>query len=101
MVKSNHRRCFVQRRQVFDAIMMSDEQLAAELNSRKLTKSQSIVLHILRENGMRGATPKQIVDEVSFAPRTVRYALRKLLRRKLIRRIPCLQDMRQYLYFPV
>ncbi|UCE11606.1 MAG: MarR family transcriptional regulator [Candidatus Thorarchaeota archaeon] len=66
----------------------------------KLTKSQSIVLDLLRSNGNKGTTPKQLLDKVSFAPRTVRYALRKLLKLKLVKRVPCLQDMRQHVYIP-
>ena len=66
----------------------------------KLTKSQSVVLEVLRTKGIDGITPKQILDEVDFAPRTVRYALRKLLQMQLVKRIPCLQDMRQYIYIP-
>ena len=72
-----------------------------ESRLHKLTKSQEIVLTILRSNGKDGVTPKQLLDEVSFAPRTVRYALRKLLKRKLIKRYPCLQDMRQHIYVPI
>ncbi len=74
--------------------MMIDNNLGAEPDAVRLTKSQTIVLDLLRKNGMNGATPKQLLDKVSFAPRTVRYALRKLLKKKLIRRVPCLQDMR-------
>ncbi len=80
--------------------MMSDQQLKEELKNMKLTKSQMIVLDILRSSGKGGVTPKQLLDKVSFAPRTVRYALRKLLKKKLIKRVPCLQDMRQWIYVP-
>ncbi|MHA2423645.1 MAG: transcriptional regulator, SarA/Rot family [Candidatus Thorarchaeota archaeon] len=80
--------------------MMSNEQLQEELKNMKLTKSQMIVLDILRKNGRNGVTPKQLLDKVSFAPRTVRYALRKLLKKQLIKRVPCLQDMRQWIYVP-
>jgi DNA-binding MarR family transcriptional regulator len=66
----------------------------------KLTKSQMIVLNILRKQGKNGVTPKELLSEVSFAPRTVRYALRKLLKKQLIKRVPCLQDMRQWIYVP-
>ncbi|RDE14809.1 MAG: MarR family transcriptional regulator [Candidatus Thorarchaeota archaeon] len=79
---------------------MSDRSLGEELDVVRLTKSQTIVLDLLRKNGMNGATPKQLLDKVSFAPRTVRYALRKLLKKKLIKRVPCLQDMRQWIYVP-
>lgn len=72
-----------------------------ESRTHKLTKSQQIVLSILRSNGKDGVTPKQLLDEVSFAPRTVRYALRRLLKKKLIKRYPCLQDMRQHIYVPL
>ncbi len=68
--------------------------------STNLTKSQMIVLSLLRESGGSGVTPKQLLDKVSFAPRTVRYALRKLLKKQLIKRVPCLQDMRQWIYVP-
>ncbi|MCF2135743.1 MAG: MarR family transcriptional regulator [Candidatus Thorarchaeota archaeon] len=80
--------------------MMTDAELKEELKDMKLTKSQMIVLDILRSSGKDGVTPKQLLDKVSFAPRTVRYALRKLLKKKLIKRVPCLQDMRQYIYIP-
>ncbi len=71
-----------------DVVKMEDEI--------KLTKSQKIVLEVLRKEG--AMTPKLLLDKVDFAPRTVRYALRKLLKKKLIKRIPNLQDMRQWVY---
>jgi DNA-binding MarR family transcriptional regulator len=80
--------------------MLSDQDLSTELAFQRLTKSQMIVLSVLRETGKDGVTPKQLIDHVSFAPRTVRYALRKLLKRRLIRRYPCLEDMRQWIYIP-
>ena len=58
-----------------------------------------IILAVLREKG--ALTPSEILKEVSFAPRTVRYALRALTVMNLARRIPCLDDMRQYIYIPV
>ncbi|MFW9926781.1 MAG: MarR family transcriptional regulator [Candidatus Thorarchaeota archaeon] len=81
--------------------MISDTDIAHEAKLHKLTKSQSIVLSILKKNGKDGITPKQLLDKVSFAPRTVRYALRKLLKKQLIKRYPCLQDMRQWIYIPI
>ncbi len=80
--------------------MMSKTQLQDELKNMKLTKSQMIVLDILRSDGKDGVTPKQLLNKVTFAPRTVRYALRKLLKKELIKRVPCLQDMRQWIYVP-
>ena len=79
---------------------MTDGNLPEESDAVRLTKSQTIVLDLLRKNGKNGATPKQLLDKVSFAPRTVRYALRKLLKKRLIKRVPCLQDMRQWIYVP-
>ena len=66
----------------------------------KLTKSQRLILSVLRKQGKKGITPKQLLDSVPFAARTVRYALRKLLTMKLVKRIPHLGDMRQYIYTP-
>jgi DNA-binding MarR family transcriptional regulator len=43
-------------------------------------------------------TPKDISRKVSLAPRTVSFALRKLMRRNLCKKIPNLSDMRQPLY---
>lgn len=80
--------------------MMSDEELEMKVESTRLTNSQIVVLSLLRESGGSGVTPKQLLDKVSFAPRTVRYALRRLLKKKLIKRVPCLQDMRQWIYIP-
>jgi len=78
-----------------------NKDLKYECRSHKLTKSQAIVLNTLRSNGSNGVTPKQLIQEVTFAPRTVRYALRKLLKKELIRRYPCLEDMRQWVYIPL
>jgi len=80
--------------------MMVSKELENESKVHHLTKSQTIVLSVLRETGKNGVTPKQLIDNVSFAPRTVRYALRKLLKKSLIKRYPCLEDMRQWIYVP-
>lgn len=79
---------------------MNKEEFELRVKTSKLTKSQEIVLSILRKQGESGVTPKQLLGEVPFAARTVRYALRKLLKKNMIRRIPCLQDMRQWIYIP-
>jgi DNA-binding MarR family transcriptional regulator len=80
--------------------MKISSDLKYESQLYKLTKSQMIVLDTLRSCGTSGVTPKQLLNEVSFAPRTVRYALRKLLKKNLIKRYPCLTDMRQWVYVP-
>jgi len=81
--------------------METIQDLKYESKLHKLTKSQMIVLDTLRSSGTEGVTPKQLLDEVTFAPRTVRYALRKLLKKQLIKRYPCLSDMRQWIYVPL
>jgi DNA-binding MarR family transcriptional regulator len=78
------------------------EERYEEYESREpaLTNSQRTVLSILQDGQSDGMTPSQIIGKVSFAPRTVRYALRKLLSMKLVKRYPCLEDMRQFIYMP-
>ena len=80
---------------------MTNRELEVETKNLRLTKSQKIVLRTLREKGKNGVTPSQLIADITFAPRTVRYALRKLLKNKLIKRIPCLSDMRQWIYLPM
>ena len=43
-------------------------------------------------------TPKDISSKVDLAPRTVSFALRKLVGQDLCKKIPNLSDMRQPLY---
>ncbi|NWF96322.1 MAG: hypothetical protein HXY34_09275 [Candidatus Thorarchaeota archaeon] len=43
-------------------------------------------------------TPRDLSKELDLAPRTVTYALQRLLRWKLCRKMPNLSDMRQPLY---
>jgi DNA-binding MarR family transcriptional regulator len=42
--------------------------------------------------------PKELSVKLGMAPRTVSFALRKLLREKILRRIPNLSDMRRPKY---
>ena len=64
--------------------------------SLDLPRSAIIVLDRLADEGPM--TPKDISHRVKLAPRTVSFALRKLMGQKLCRKIPNLQDMRQPLY---
>ena len=64
--------------------------------SLELPRSAIIVLDKLTHDGPM--TPKDISTKVDLAPRTVSFALRKLVGQKLCRKIPNLQDMRQPLY---
>ncbi len=61
-----------------------------------LPRSAIIVLDRLVSEGPM--TPKDITEKVPLAPRTVSFALRKLMGQKLCRKIPNLRDMRQPLY---
>ena len=61
-----------------------------------LPRSAIIVLNHLENDGPM--TPKDISERVNLAPRTVSFALRKLMGQKLCRKIPNLRDMRQPLY---
>ncbi|MHA1637976.1 MAG: MarR family transcriptional regulator [Candidatus Thorarchaeota archaeon] len=61
-----------------------------------LPRSAVIVLDRLTSEGP--LTPKDLTSKVNLAPRTVSFALRKLMRQKLCKKIPNLRDMRQPLY---
>jgi len=43
-------------------------------------------------------TPKTIIEKVGLAPRTISFALRTLVRERVIRKTPNLADMRQPIY---
>ncbi|OLS31623.1 MAG: hypothetical protein ThorAB25_00830 [Candidatus Thorarchaeota archaeon AB_25] len=64
--------------------------------SIELPRSAIIVLDRLTTEGPM--TPKDISSTVDLAPRTVSFALRKLIGQKLCKKIPNLTDMRQPLY---
>ncbi|MEM4736146.1 MAG: MarR family transcriptional regulator [Candidatus Thorarchaeota archaeon] len=64
--------------------------------SLDLPRSAIIVLDKLQTYGPM--TPKELSSKVDLAPRTVSFALRKLVGRDLCRKIPNLNDMRQPLY---
>ena len=61
-----------------------------------LPRSALIVLNHLAVDGPM--TPKDLSSKVDLAPRTVSFALRKLLGHQLCRKVPNLNDMRQPLY---
>jgi DNA-binding MarR family transcriptional regulator len=42
--------------------------------------------------------PQEISSKLDMAPRTVSFALRRLLKRQLLRKIPNLNDMRRPMY---
>ncbi|MGY5862695.1 MAG: helix-turn-helix domain-containing protein [Candidatus Thorarchaeota archaeon] len=61
-----------------------------------LPRSAIIVLNHLSIDGPM--TPKDLSKKVDLAPRTVSFALRKLMGQQLCRKVPNLNDMRQPLY---
>ncbi|HOS81279.1 MAG TPA: helix-turn-helix domain-containing protein [Methanolinea sp.] len=61
-----------------------------------LPPSSLIVLHILDDNG--AMTHKEIVKKSGLAPRTVRYALKKLKEQNLIAEKFNFEDARQVIY---
>ena len=67
-----------------------------KMSSFELPRSAIIVLDRLQHEGPM--TPKDISSKVDLAPRTVSFALRKLMGQNLCRKIPNLSDMRQPLY---
>jgi len=66
------------------------------MSSFELPRSAIIVLDRLTNEGPM--TPKDISSKVDLAPRTVSFALRKLVGQNLCKKIPNLRDMRQPLY---
>jgi DNA-binding MarR family transcriptional regulator len=65
-------------------------------SSKKLPLSAVVVLSQLANEGPM--SPKDITETLELPPRTVSFALRWLTNRKLCRKVPNLQDMRQPLY---
>jgi DNA-binding MarR family transcriptional regulator len=64
--------------------------------SLELPNSALLVLGRLAAEGPM--TPKTIIEKVGLAPRTISFALRTLVREKVIRKTPNLSDMRQPIY---
>jgi DNA-binding MarR family transcriptional regulator len=65
---------------------------------KALTKSAVDVLSHLASAGPM--SPNDITESAEIPPRTVSHALKRLLRHKLCKKIPNLQDMRRPLYVP-
>ncbi len=61
-----------------------------------LPKSSLEVLSFLVTHSPLG--PKEISEKLGYAPRTISFALRKLLEKKIVRKRPNLNDMRRWLY---
>ena len=63
---------------------------------KKIPPSARVVYDLLKKDGP--LTAKDILRQCNLAPRTVRYALKKLLDARMIKRLPNLNDMRQNIY---
>jgi DNA-binding MarR family transcriptional regulator len=66
------------------------------LRPGRTPKSAIAILGILARHGPM--CPLEISEKLEMAPRTVSFALRKLLGRQLLKRIPNLNDMRRPKY---
>ena len=64
--------------------------------SLDLPNSAMLVLDSLAAEGPM--TPKTIIEKVGLAPRTISFALRTLVRERVVRKIPNFSDMRQPIY---
>ncbi|MFX1449398.1 MAG: winged helix-turn-helix transcriptional regulator [Promethearchaeota archaeon] len=81
-------------------IVTQKRKLVTEQNSQleliKLSPSIQQIYYILKQNGAQ--TPKEISAQTSYAPRTLRYALKRLLELHLIKKAPNFDDLRQNYY---
>jgi DNA-binding MarR family transcriptional regulator len=64
--------------------------------SGRTPKSAISIIGTLAQHGPM--CPQEISNELGMAPRTVSFALRKLLKGEILRRIPNLSDMRRPMY---
>lgn len=67
-----------------------------EVMNRLPPSARKIYLILAAEE--KGLTTKEVLNRVTYASRTVRYALKRLLAMKLVRKLPYLMDMRQSKY---
>ncbi|MFW9951484.1 MAG: winged helix-turn-helix transcriptional regulator [Candidatus Thorarchaeota archaeon] len=77
---------------------METEEYKSIIYKKRIPPSAKIVLNLLRKNSPLSANA--ILKESKLAPRTVRYALKKLLEANIIQKLYNLDDMRKYLYVP-
>ena len=64
-------------------------------NFSKLSPSAQEIFIILKNGPF---TPKQILLKTNLSPRTLRYALKKLLGMNLVKKFPNFEDLRQNFY---
>ncbi|TFF92037.1 MarR family transcriptional regulator [Candidatus Thorarchaeota archaeon] len=66
------------------------------MRTGRTPKSAVAILGALASEGPM--CPQEISKKLEMAPRTVSFALRRLLKKRLLRRIPNLNDMRRPMY---
>jgi len=66
-----------------------------DMEELKLSPSAQEIFLILKNGPF---TPKEILLKTSLSPRTLRYALKKLLGLNLVRKFPNFEDLRQNYY---
>lgn len=64
--------------------------------SHREPPSASKIISVIEANGPM--TSKEIVETTNLAPRTVRYALKRLVSEGSVSRVPNLSDLRQTLF---
>jgi len=62
----------------------------------QLSPSTKLVLKVLQLNGWM--TQREIIRETTLPPRTVKYAIKKLKEKEIVREKPDLNDMRSKYY---
>lgn len=62
----------------------------------RLPESSYVLLRYLQDQGRK--TQKQLIEELGLPTRKLRYAIRRLLERGLIKKVPNLKDMRSIYY---
>lgn len=67
-----------------------------KVRTGRTPKSAMAIIGALAQNGPM--CPQEISSKLGMAPRTVSFALRKLLKGEVLRRIPNLSDMRRPMY---
>jgi DNA-binding MarR family transcriptional regulator len=64
--------------------------------SHREPPSATKIISVIEDKGP--LTSKQIVETTNLAPRTVRYALKRLVAKGVVARVPNLTDLRQTLF---
>lgn len=76
--------------------MATQEISSKPMDEGPMPKSASFIYRIIERKGR--ITPKDLIIESGMTPRTVRFALTYLRNSNLVKRVPCLTDMRQSYY---